>query len=280
MEVLPLFFSLTPIETMHGRNGFLSFIGGMKYSCTRGRVVDTLVGSPIRCSGVVLGTPHRYRGIPRPVFFSARKFIIPVITYFGASYLRHQDLTGWTEVVSIAAHRSRASILHEPSLTPPHDTTTPTNTLSWDPTYSFESKMENLVPGTLAKRVCLPRIRTLRLISIAGMKTCSARSRHISTGEIGFPRRSFRCIVIRAWRLERQIGVLKGERRTCEFTRLICGEVMSAESIVISDVLRMGLASTSPTVHGTTRSTNTSCYIMYRIVQLWIGLIFIKHRSH
>ena len=74
--------------------------------------------------------------------------------------------------------------------------------------------MKILVPGTLAKRVYLQRIRTLGLISKSGMGGCSATSRGISIGQTGFPRRLFRCIVIRVWRIEKQDGVSERERGT------------------------------------------------------------------
>jgi len=63
--------------------------------------------------------------------------------------------------------------------------------------------MKILAPGTPTKRVCLQRIRTLGLISRDGIGDCSARSRGISIKEIGFPRRLFRCTVMRVWRIEK-----------------------------------------------------------------------------
>ena len=46
---------------------------------------------------------------------------------------------------------------------------------------------------------------------------------------------------------------------------------MSIGSIVISDILQNGYTLISPSVHGTTQSTNISFYIMYRTVQLSVG---------
>ena len=46
--------------------------------------------------------------------------------------------------------------------------------------------------AAFSKRVCLQGVRTLGMISKAGVGGCSARPRGISIGETGFPRHSFR----------------------------------------------------------------------------------------
>ncbi len=65
-----------------------------------------------------------------PLFSCARSFWPNPLQRFQpgiASYLRHQDVTGWT-VVASPRIVSQTSILHEPSPTTPHNTT-PTSTI-------------------------------------------------------------------------------------------------------------------------------------------------------
>lgn len=229
------------------------------YSCTYAKALFVCVGC------------HCDRALHNrlPLFSSARKtFWLNPLQRFQlrfASYLRHQDVTGWTVV---ASPRIASKLPFYTSHLLPFHTIRHRRALSWGPTCFFELKMKILVPDTSTERVCLQRVLTLGLISKAEIGGCSARSRGISIGETGFPRRSFRCTVMRAWRREKQNGVSERERRTWEYTRLICGEVMSAGSIVISDFSQKGWTLISPSVHGTTQGTNISFYTMYRIVQL------------
>ena len=143
------------------------------------------------------------------------------------------DVTGWTVLPSfcvalkIPSYTGHLLLIH----------TISTSTVM-GPYIFIELKMKILAPDTSAKRVCSQKIRLLKLISDAMIEPYSIRSRSISFGEIGIPRRLFRCAVMRVWRIMRQNGVPKGERGLRGSTRLICGKVMSVGSIVMSDFLQ------------------------------------------